>query len=57
MSVASAVKWTQRHRETGSAAAKPMGGRRHDVMAEGLTVGQRTLEDVFLELTGRELRA
>jgi ABC-2 type transport system ATP-binding protein len=26
------------------------------VMAQGLTVGRRTLEDVFLELTGRELR-
>jgi len=33
VSVASAVKWTQRHRATGSAAARPMGGRRHDVMA------------------------
>lgn len=35
VSVASAVKWTQRHRETGRASAKPMGGRRHDGMAEG----------------------
>ena len=35
VSVASAVKWTQRHRATGSAAAKAMGGRRHDVMAGG----------------------
>lgn len=35
VSVASAVKWTQRHRATGSAAARPMGGRRHDVMAAG----------------------
>ena len=35
VSVSSAVKWTQRHRETGSAAAKAMGGRRHDVMAAG----------------------
>lgn len=35
VSVASVVKWTQRHRATGSAAARPMGGRRHDVMAEG----------------------
>lgn len=33
VSVASAVKWTQRYRATGSAAAKAMGGRRHDVMA------------------------
>lgn len=35
VSVASVVRWTQRHRETGSAAAKAMGGRRHDVMAAG----------------------
>jgi transposase len=35
VSVASAVKWAQRHRETGSAAAKAMGGRRQDVMAAG----------------------
>ena len=35
VSVAPAVKWTQRLRATGSAAAKAMGGRRHDVMAEG----------------------
>ena len=26
------------------------------IMPQGLTVGRRTLEDVFLELTGRELR-
>jgi ABC-2 type transport system ATP-binding protein len=26
-----------------------------DVLPESLTLGQRTLEDVFLELTGREL--
>lgn len=35
VSVASAVKWTQRYRATGTAAAKAMGGRRRDVMAEG----------------------
>jgi len=28
----------------------------HDVLATGLTVGRRTLEDVFLDLTGRTLR-
>jgi ABC-2 type transport system ATP-binding protein len=28
-----------------------------DVMPEGLQVGRRTLEDVFLELTGRDLRS
>jgi ABC-2 type transport system ATP-binding protein len=27
----------------------------HDVLPESLTLGQRTLEDVFLQLTGREL--
>ena len=27
----------------------------NDVLPESLTLGQRTLEDVFLELTGREL--
>ena len=29
----------------------------HDVLAEGLAVERRTLEDVFLDLTGRELRS
>jgi ABC-2 type transport system ATP-binding protein len=29
----------------------------HQVMPAGLTVGRRTLEDVFLELTGRDLRS
>jgi transposase len=28
VSVASVVKWSQRHRATGSAAARPMGGKR-----------------------------
>jgi ABC-2 type transport system ATP-binding protein len=28
---------------------------RHDVLPESLHLGQRTLEDVFLEITGREL--
>lgn len=32
VSVASAVKWSQRQRATGSAAAKPMGGRRRPVL-------------------------
>jgi ABC-2 type transport system ATP-binding protein len=27
----------------------------HDVLPETLSLGQRTLEDVFLQLTGREL--
>ncbi|VXB50402.1 ABC transporter ATP-binding protein [Nocardioides sp. AX2bis] len=29
----------------------------NDVLPESLTLGQRSLEDVFLELTGREMRA
>ena len=33
VSVASVVKWSQRHRATGSAAAKPMGGHRRRVLA------------------------
>lgn len=33
VSVASAVKWSQRLRTTGSAAAQPMGGRRPRVLA------------------------
>ena len=32
------------------------GASEHGVLPESLTLGQRTLEDVFLELTGRELR-
>jgi transposase len=33
VSVASAVKWSQRFRKTGSAAAKPMGGKRPVLLA------------------------
>lgn len=33
VSVASVVKWSQRKRQTGSVAAKPMGGRRPYVLA------------------------
>lgn len=33
VSVSSVVKWSQRWRATGSAAARPMGGRRRDAMA------------------------
>jgi ABC-2 type transport system ATP-binding protein len=29
---------------------------RHDVLPRDLTTGRRSLEDVFLELTGRGLR-
>ncbi|CAM3239401.1 ABC transporter ATP-binding protein [Nocardioides dubius] len=31
--------------------------QQHNVLPESLTLGQRTLEDVFLQITGRELRA
>ena len=31
--------------------------QRHDVLPESLSLGRRTLEDVFIELTGRELAA
>lgn len=34
VSVASAVKWSQRARATGSPAPKPMGGKRHDRLAD-----------------------
>jgi transposase len=34
VSVSSVVKWSQRFRTSGSAAAKPMGGRRPYVLAE-----------------------
>jgi transposase len=33
VSVSSVVKWSQRQRRTGTAAAKPMGGRRRAVLA------------------------
>lgn len=33
VSVASVVKWSQRKRRTGSAAAKPLGGRRRMILA------------------------
>jgi transposase len=33
VSVASVVKWSQRYRETGSAAARPMGGKRPVLLA------------------------
>ena len=61
VSVASVVKWSQRYRATGSAAAKPMGGRRRRLLA-----GERgwllariaekpdlTLRAVLSELRGR----
>jgi transposase len=35
VSVSSVVKWSQRWRATGSAVARPMGGKRRDAMAAG----------------------
>ena len=45
---------------TGPADASTLGKvsawcEEHDVLPESLTLGQRTLEDVFLQITGREL--
>jgi transposase len=34
VSASSVSRWSQRHRSTGSAAAKPMGGIRRDVLAD-----------------------
>ena len=34
VSVSSVVKWSQRFRATGSAAARPMGGRRRDALGK-----------------------
>jgi transposase len=65
VSVASVVKWSQRFRATGSAAAKPMGGIRHNSLG-----GQRdwllariaaspdvTLRGLVAELSGRGVRS
>jgi transposase len=65
VSVASVVKWTQRYRATGSAAAKPRGGKKPYVLS-----GQRawllariaeapdlTLRAVMAELADRGVRA
>jgi transposase len=56
VSVSSVVKWTQRHRETGTAAARPMGGRRHDVMAAGRDYALARLAE-HLSLALRVLQA
>ena len=45
VSVASVVKWSQRRRDTGSAAARPVGGARCDALAEaGSWVLERVAE-------------
>ena len=60
VSVSSAVKWSQRHRETGSAAAKAVGGVRRDALAkDGDWVLARIAEkpDITLHALLAELEA
>lgn len=60
VSVASAVKWSQRRRDTGSAAAKSVGGVRRDALAEmGDWVLSRIAErpDITLHALIAELEA
>jgi transposase len=53
VSVASVVKWSQRYRATGSAAAKPMGGNRPYALAgEREFVLQRLAEEPDITLRG-----
>ena len=54
--VSSAVKWSQRQRATGSASAKPMGGRRRDAMAAGRAYALARLDE-HPSLTLRALQA
>jgi transposase len=64
VSVSSVVKWSQRWRATGSAAAKPMGGKRRDVMAPARDYAlarlaeepSLTLRALQAELAGRGIR-
>ncbi len=61
VSVASVVKWSQRHRQSGSAAARPVGGRRGYAVAEErdwllARIAQKpdlTLRALLLELKDR----
>jgi len=61
VSVASVVKWSQRHRSSGSAAARPVGGRRGYVVAQErdwllARIGEKpdlTLRALLLELKER----
>ena len=58
VSVSSVVRWSQRHRQTGSAAAKPMGGRRRLVLAaerEWLLARIAEKPDLTLRALVREL--
>jgi transposase len=52
VSVASAVKWTQRWRATGSAAAKPMGGRKLVLAGERDWLLKRLAEEPDVTLRG-----
>jgi transposase len=63
VSVASVVKWSQRARSTGSAAARPMGGRRpyllegerNWLMARLAAKPDLTLHALLAELAGRDV--
>lgn len=56
VSVASAVKWSQRLRATGSAAAKPMGYKRgRALVSETAFIAARLKADVTLRALVREL--
>jgi transposase len=58
VSVSSVVKWSQRLRATGSAAAKPMGGRRRAVLAgegEWLLARIKAAPDLTLRALQAEL--
>ena len=56
VSVASAVKWSQRLRETGSAASRPVGGRRPRILAgEQVWLLARMAEQPDLTMRGLAL--
>jgi transposase len=65
VSVASAVKWSQRFRASGSAAAKPMGGHRPQSLAGQRDwllqrIGEKpdlTLRAILAELAARDITA
>jgi transposase len=65
VSVASVVKWSQRFRATGSAAAKPMGGKRRNslggqrdwLLARIAAAPDVTLRGLVAELAGRGVRS
>jgi transposase len=65
VSVASVVRWSQRQRQTGSAAAKPMGsrlprsltGQRDWLLARIAEKPDLTLRELVAELQGRSIKA